>query len=80
MGFEDDLDSEIVINVTNAYKKAEDWLMFKNTEIENIFSDEEIKQIEAFMKELQQATNDNDKKAMFYKYIGIISKLLKISQ
>lgn len=84
MPFKDDIDPEIVNEVTDDYKKAENWLPFKAVDIKSVFSPEELKEAEAFLKELRKATNENERTKIFInnanKYGKVVVKFLKLAK
>ena len=84
MGFEDDIDTEIVKAVTDDYKKAESWLPFKATDIKSVFTPDELKVAESFMEEMKKAANENERITILAdnvnKYGKVVVKLLKIAK
>lgn len=84
MSFGDRVDPEIVKGVTEDYKKAASWLPFSALEIKQVFSEEELKELEAFADEMKKATSENDRKARLQNNIarfgGVVVKLLKLGR
>jgi hypothetical protein len=84
MGFGDRVDEDIVKGVTEDYKKAASWLPFSALEIKKVFSEEELKELDAFSEEMKKATSENEQKARLVNNIarfgGTVVKLLKLGR
>jgi len=84
MGFGDRVDEDIVKGVTEDYKKAASWLPFSALEIKQVFSEAELKELEAFGDEMKKATSENDQKARLQNNIarfgGVVVKLLRMGR
>ncbi|WP_299834044.1 hypothetical protein [uncultured Tenacibaculum sp.] len=74
----------IINEVSNEYKEASYWLPFDALEIKDIFTQEELTLFKEFIDEIQQSTNENERKAKLVnnisKYGGVIIKALELSK
>lgn len=81
MPFSDDIDEGIINEIKEEYKKAAFWLPFSALEIKSVFSDNELEELSAFIKEVKDAREDNEKKAKAIEtYSKISLKLLKLGK
>jgi len=85
MGLSDRIDRSIVDSVSEEYKDASSWIPFSALEIKQIFSTpEDLSKLEEFIADMQNAANDNEKKAkIIHKisdYSDTIVKVLKIAK
>jgi hypothetical protein len=85
MGLSDRIDRSIVDSVAEEYKDASTWIPFSALEIKQIFSTpEELRKLEEFVADMQNATDDNEKKAKIIQkisnYSDTIVKVLKIAK
>lgn len=85
MGLSDRIDISIVDSVTEEYKDASSWIPFSAIEIKQIFSTpEDLGKLEEFVADMQNAADDNEKKAKIIQkisnYSGTIVKVLKIAK
>ena len=85
MGLSDRIDRSIVDSVAEEYKDASTWIPFSALEIKQIFSrPEDLSKLEEFVADMQNATNENEKKAKIIQkisnYSDTIVKVLKIAK
>ena len=84
MGFKNDVDHKIASEVITDYQRAATWLPFREVDIKEVFSESELKELEAFRKEMQSATSDNEKTVKraknAEKYGKVIVKLFKLAK
>lgn len=81
MPFDSDIDDDLVTSIKEDYKKAAHWLPFSAVEIDSVFKDGELTDLEAFIIEMKAAADDNNKKAAAVeKFSSIASKLLKMAK
>ena len=85
MGLSDRIDRSIVDSVAEEYKDASTWIPFSALEIKQIFSTpEDLSKLEEFVADMQNATNENEKKAKIIQkisnYSDTIVKVLKIAK
>ena len=85
MGLSDRIDRSIVDSVAEEYKDASTWIPFSALEIKQIFSTpEDLSKLEEFVADMQNAANENEKKAKIIQkisdYSDTIVKVLKIAK
>ena len=84
MGFETDVDQDIVASVSEEYMKAAHWLPFSALEIKAVFDTTELATLSEFMTEMRAASSDNARKQALLqkveKYGGVVVKLLKMTR
>tara|TARA_R110002096_G_scaffold253783_1_gene446737 strand:- start:186 stop:440 length:255 start_codon:yes stop_codon:yes gene_type:complete len=81
MPFGSDIDDDLVNEVKEDYKKAALWLPFSAVEIDSVFSDAELKDLEKFISAMKTAADDNNKKAeAVEKFSKVASKLLTMAK
>ncbi|MDS1310087.1 hypothetical protein [Marinobacter xiaoshiensis] len=81
MSFSNDLDQEIVQEISEEYQKAAFWLPFSAIEIKKVFSETQLDELAAFISEIQAAGKSNKKKAeAIEKYSDAALKLLKMTK
>ncbi len=85
MGLSDRIDRSIVDSVAEEYKDASSWIPFSALEIKQIFNTpEDLNKLEEFVADMQNAANDNEKKAKIIQkissYSDTIVKVLKIAK
>lgn len=85
MGLSDRIDRSIVDSVAEEYKDVSTWIPFSALEIKQIFStSEDLRKLEEFVADMQNATNENEKKDKIIQkisnYSDTIVKVLKIAK
>ncbi|WP_145990451.1 hypothetical protein [Psychroflexus sp. MES1-P1E] len=74
----------IINEVAEDYKKASYWLPFDALEIKDVFEEEELELFKEFIDDIQESTNENERKAKLVnninKYSGVIIKALELSK
>ena len=84
MGFDDDVDREIVQNVKAEYKAAAFWLPFNALDIQDVFSESELDDLKDFIADMRKKTGDNERSAKIQekavKYSKVAVKLLKMAK
>jgi hypothetical protein len=80
MGFKDRVDPDLVKEVSSEYKKASAWLPFSALELQDVFKEEELKEVEELVRDMRAAANENKRRAELQakigKYAGVVLKLL----
>lgn len=81
MPFSNDLDPEIIQEVSEEYQKAAFWLPFTAIEIKKVFNEAQLEELSSFITEVKEAGASNKKKAeAIEKYSSISLKLLKMAK
>jgi len=79
--FTGDTDPALVKEVTADYHKAAFWLPFSALEIKGLFDDQQLKELDQFIKEVKAAGDDNDKKTKtIEKFSPVALKLMKLAK
>lgn len=78
------LDKNIVSAVTAEYEDTSTWLPYSALEIKEVFSPEELEELDEFIADMKNATDENTRKAKLInnvsKYAGTVVKLLKMAK
>lgn len=81
MSFSNDLDPEIIEEVSAEYQKAAFWLPFTAIEIKSAFNEDQLEELSSFVSEIKAAGKSNKKKAeSIEKYSTVALKLLKMAK
>ncbi|WP_430409280.1 hypothetical protein [Kordia sp.] len=74
----------IINEVAEEYKQASYWLPFDALEIKDVFQAEELELFKQFINEIQESTNENERKTKLInninQYSGVILKALELSK
>ena len=74
----------IINEVAEEYKQASYWLPFDALEIKDVFEKEELELFKEFIDDIQESTNENERKAKLVsnidKYSSVIIKALELSK
>jgi len=74
----------IIESIEQEYREAATWLPFQATAIKAVFSKDELDSLAAFLTEMEQATDDNKRRAKLIEkgvaYAGPAVKLLKLAK
>ena len=80
MSFFDDLDPDLIAEISTEYKKAAYWLPFQAVEIKSVFDEDELNKLATFVKDMKDATDDNDRTAKIARHAVTVLKLLKLGK
>ena len=81
MSRSDRINKNIVRQNVEEYQKHSYWLPFSALTIGEAFNPDELKELESFRKEVEEAGNSNKKKAQaIEKYSTVALKLLKLAK
>lgn len=84
MSIWDDVINDYADDISGAsddYIKATNILPYTISEIQEVFTDEELEEVGKFLKEMRTATEDNQRKLnLINQYAPIVSKLLKLAK
>lgn len=70
-----------ISNASDNYIKATNILPYTISEIQKVFTDEELEEVGEFLKEMKAATENNERKRnLINQYAPIVSKLLKLAK
>lgn len=81
MSFTQDLDPNIIQEISEDYQKAAFWLPFSAIEIKKVFDLQQFEELGSFMSEIKAATASNKKKTdVIKKYSDVVFKLLEMAK